>query len=83
MQHQPRNKLPFKPFVVGSYCYLKSIPRRFFRNPTEKKIHKLSSKLQFRYSGPYRIVQVISPVIYKADIHGVIKTVHAINMKHK
>jgi hypothetical protein len=82
-QQTPRKKIPFIPFTVGSYCYLKTVPRRFFKDPSEKKIHKLSSKLQFRYSGPYRIIQVISPVIYKADIHGEIKTVHAINMKHK
>jgi transposase InsO family protein len=79
----PRKKIPFVPFTVGSYCYLKTVPRRFFKDPSDKKNYKLSSKLQFRYSGPYRIVQVISPVIYKADIHGTIKTVHAINMKHK
>jgi transposase InsO family protein len=83
MQQLPRKRLPFKPFVVGSYCFLKTVPRRFFKNPSEKKIHKLSSKLQFRYSGPYRIVKVISPVLYVADIHGENKKVHAINMKHK
>ena len=38
-------------------------------------------KLRERWTGPFRIVKVISPILYHADVHGVVKRVHAVNMK--
>jgi hypothetical protein len=78
---QPAKKLEFKPYTAGDFFYYRTIPRRFFKDLKEKKKVKLSSKLQFRFSGPYIIQKVISPVLYEANIHNTVKRVHAINMK--
>ena len=42
---------------------------------------KLTYKLQERWTGPFQLVKVISPILYDADVHGVVKRVHAVNMK--
>jgi hypothetical protein len=34
-----------------------------------------------RYEGPYRIVRVVNPVLYEAEIDGKLVRVHAVNMK--
>ena len=44
---------------------------------------KLAGKLQYRWVGPYRIVKVISPVLYDANVHGKTVRTHAVNMKPK
>ena len=37
----------------------------------------------YRWSGPYRVTSVLSPVLYEAFVHGRMTRVHAINMKPK
>ena len=41
----------------------------------------LSSKLQARYAGPYRITRKLSDILYEAQVHGTKRVIHAINMK--
>jgi hypothetical protein len=73
--------LTFKPYKVGDYFFRKIIPRRHYRNKEEQVKYLLSSKLQYRYSGPYIITKVQSPVNYLASINGKTQPVHALNMK--
>jgi hypothetical protein len=42
---------------------------------------KISMKLLERYEGLYKIIRKISPVLYDADVEGVVTRVHAGNMK--
>jgi hypothetical protein len=81
MNRIPRTHLQFQPYSVGEYFYHRYVPKSFLKTKKEQKHFKLSIKLQNRWSGPFRIMRVISPVIYEADIHGTLKKVHAINMK--
>ena len=41
----------------------------------------MSSKLQYRYTGPHTITAVINPVTYKSSMDGFNRTVHANRMK--
>ena len=82
------NKVPvrrqkFVPFKVGDYFYHRQVPRRFYRDNKEEQFVKIGTKLQFRYTGPYRITARVegSEVVYVAMIHNVEKRVHVINMK--
>lgn len=77
----PRRRLPFKMYALNQLVYIKRIPKRFYKDPVEELNYHLSSKLQERFSGPFRITSILSPVLYKAMIHGNEKVVHAINMK--
>jgi len=59
---------------------LKRVPKPYLRGK-KRQVFKLTYKLQDRWTGPFRVVKVISDILYDADIHGVIKRVHAVNMK--
>lgn len=73
--------LQFRPYEVGQWVFLRKIPPRTYKAREDKERHKLSSKLQYRYVGPYYITQVISPVLYAVMVHGAERRCHAINMK--
>jgi hypothetical protein len=77
----PRERLAFKPYEAGDYFYLRVVPKRFYKSENEEQAYQISAKLQFRYTGPYMVSAVISPVLYESQIHGKVKRVHAINMK--
>lgn len=77
----PKKRLPFKEYKVDQLAYIKRIPKRFYKDPVDELNYHLSSKLQERFSGPYRITAQLSPVLYKAMIHGTERVIHAINMK--
>ena len=76
----PRARV-FTPFRVGEQFYLRTIPRRTFKDALDEKWHKLSAKLQYRYSGPHTVLAVINPVTYRARVDGSIKIIHANRMK--
>ena len=76
----PRSRV-FIPYHPGEQFYFKSVPRRAFKNLEDEKWHKVSAKMQFRFSGPHTVTQIINPVTYKARIDGVIRTVHVNRMK--
>ncbi len=77
----PVERLTFKPFQKGDFFYLRVVPKAVYRDKSEEEALKISAKLQFRYTGPYLVQKVISPILYQAMVHGEVKTVHALNMK--
>ena len=77
----PRRHIEFEPYAVGQYVFLKVIPKRVYSEGYKKKKHKLSSKLQYRYVGPFRITKKLNDVLYEADIHNSPTRIHAVNMK--
>jgi hypothetical protein len=81
MNRPPLERLEFKPYEVGDFFYLRVVPKSTYKSKDEEEALKLSAKLQFRYCGPYMVTEVVLPILYKANIHGVVTTVHAVNMK--
>jgi transposase InsO family protein len=81
MQKEPKHPLPYVEFEVGDYVFLRSVPKRFYRDLKEKKRYLITRKLQMRWIGPYRIVSKFNPVLYQVDINDKLKTIHAVNMK--
>ena len=77
----PRRHLEFHPYEVGSFVFVRVIPKRFFSEGYKKTKHKLSSKLQHRYVGPFKITRIFNEVLYEADIHNKLTRIHAVNMK--
>jgi hypothetical protein len=65
-----QNEIEYKPYAVGDLLYLATIPKRQLilqtlggtvgAKKTKDNIRKLSSKLQMRYVGPYRIIKVLT-----------------------
>ena len=70
----------FKPYAVDDLFYLKSIPKRYFTEKGRVK-QKITAKLQMRYTGPHRVLEVKNPVLYVALVDGRRKMVHALKMK--
>ena len=70
----------FRPFVVGDLFFMRSIPKRTFTDE-ERKVWKLTQKLQQRWTGPHLVVEVKNPIIYKCNINGKNRMVHASKMK--
>jgi hypothetical protein len=79
-QH-PRSHNVQLQYTVGDLCFLKRVPKRNYIDWKENIKYKISSKLQTRYTGPYKILRQLSPVLYVANVDGKEKTIHAINMK--
>ena len=79
----PIQRLPLVAFKVGDYFYHKQVPRRWYRDNKEEAFVKIGTKLQYRYTGPYRITALVpgNEVVYEALVHNVTKRVHVINMK--
>ena len=57
------------------------VPRRNFVSAEDEKKYKLSTKLQYRYTGPHTISIIINPVTYEVNIDGIKKVIHADRMK--
>ena len=77
----PVRHLEFHPYEVGSYVFVKVIPKRVFSEGYKKKKLKLSSKLQHRHVGFFRITRIFNDILYEADIHNKLTRIHAVNMK--
>jgi hypothetical protein len=71
----------FAPFRIGEQFYYKAMTRRSFKSLDDEKTYKMSSKLQYRYTGPHTVTEVYNPVTYKANIDGFSRIVHANRMK--
>ena len=71
----------FMEYAVGDQFYRMRNRVRVFKSVQDQEMHKINWKLQARYEGPYKIVEKVSAVVYVADIDGVRRRVHAINMK--
>ena len=70
----------FRPYERGEMCFIKSIPKRFLID-ADKQTWKLTRKLQHRYTGPHKIIEVKNPVVYKIMVNGKAKMCHASKMK--
>jgi hypothetical protein len=69
-------------YVPGEKFYLRTIPQRFVVAEDERQ-YKLMSKLQYRYTGPHTVLEEINPVVFRANVNGVVRTVHANKMKEQ
>jgi hypothetical protein len=78
---QTREPLKFKPYKVEDFVFIKRIPRKTYKNKNEEERYINSRKLQYRYTGPFMILEKRSDVSYVLDIHGKARPIHAINMK--
>jgi hypothetical protein len=81
--YHPRSATPrkYRPFAVGDEFFLKAIPHRRYRDEKSNEYHKLSLKLQHRYTGPHQVIQVINPIVFKCNINGKYRNIHALRMK--
>jgi hypothetical protein len=70
----------FRPYLIDDLFYLKSIPKRYYTEKGRIK-QKITAKLQMRYTGPHRVLEVKNPVLYVALVDGRRKMVHALKMK--
>jgi hypothetical protein len=78
---QPLRHLKFVCYKKGDYVMLSMKPKgQIWDWATEQKV-KIKAKLQPRYSGPYVVEECLSPVVYKIRMEGMIRKVHAVNMK--
>jgi len=74
--------LEYHPYEPEDVFYLRSIPKRFFTTEEGEK-QKITAKLQYRYTGPHRVISVKNPVTFVAIVNGKLKTVHASKMKRE
>ena len=89
LQHQERFDMrepdaraqAFTPYRPGEQFFFKTIPIRNFKSLEDQQEHKISTKFQYRYSGPHTVTRVINPVTYEARIDGILCYVHANRMK--
>ena len=77
---------PFTEFEVGSRFFLRRAPEVLTPADVmipkkQRKTHHISPSLQFRYTGPYEIIEKLNPLLNVAIINRERKTVHVFNMK--
>ena len=71
-----------KSYEVGQYVFMRQIPRRFYKDKIENVKYHINFKLQpIRWTGPYRIIEKVSPVLYVLDFHNVQRKIHIIHLK--
>ena len=63
-------------YLPGEKFYLRTIPQRFVVAEDERQ-YKLMTKLQYRYTGPHTVLEEVNPVVFRANVDGVVRTVHA------
>ena len=71
-----------KSYEEGQYVFMRQIPRRFYKDSKENVKYHINFKLQpIRWTGPYRILEKVSPVLYVLDFHNVKRKIHIIHLK--
>ena len=69
-------------YELGQYVFVRRLPRRFYKDQEENVKYHINLKLQpVRWTGPYRILQKISPVLYVLDFHNQPKKIHITHLK--
>ena len=69
-------------YEIGQYVFVRRLPRRFYKDQQENVKYHINMKLQpVRWTGPYRILQKISPVLYVLDFHNQPKKIHITHLK--
>ena len=63
----PAERLVFRPYEVGDFFFLRVVPKSTYKSKAEEEAIQVSSKLQFRYTGPYQVLKVLMPVLYQAE----------------
>ena len=57
-------------YKPGQYVFVRRILRRFYKDQQENIKYHINFKLQpIRWTGPYRILGKVSPVLYILDFH--------------
>ena len=77
----PKEPRQFKELKIGQKVFLRIIPKRLYKYHLTKTEYSLSSKLAFRYAGPYKVTEVLSPVVYRIQMESKQKTVSIMNLK--
>jgi hypothetical protein len=77
----PQTRIPFKEYSVGQLIFIRAIPNRSYIDWQTRNKYTISTKLQYRFVGPYTITEKHSPVLYTIQMDGKNRRVHAINMK--
>ena len=78
---RPIRHLKFHEYMIGDLVMVTITPKQKLKHWIEKEKRTVSAALQPRYSGPYPITKVISPVVYIVKINGIDRVIHAVNMK--
>jgi hypothetical protein len=78
---RPIRHLKFHEYMIGDLVMVTITPKQKLKHWIEKDKRTVSAALQPRYSGPYPITKVISPVVYIVKINGIDRVIHAVNMK--
>jgi hypothetical protein len=78
---RPIKHMKFHEYMVGDLVMVSAVPKQKLQNWVENEKRAVSAALQPRYSGPYPVAKIISPVVYIVKINGIDKIVHAVNMK--
>jgi hypothetical protein len=60
-QHYLRHTRPVHQFQPGDLFFKRSIPQRHILDPDDFTAHRLSLKLQDRYTGPHVVIRQLSP----------------------
>ena len=81
MNKRPVTPLQFHPYKVGDTVMVRQIPQRFAKTKRDSEKVKIKQAFQMRYTGPYYIIEVLSPVLYACDVHNSRKVVHVNKMK--
>ena len=76
-----REPLEFVEYTPGQKFMRVKRPKTVFKSADEQEAWKISAKLLERYEGPYTIIRKLNPVLYDAEVDGVVTRVHASNMK--
>ena len=71
-----------KQYEIGQYVFVRRLPRRFYKDQKENVKYHINLKLQpVRWTGPYRLLHKISPVLYTLDFHNTAKKIHITHLK--
>jgi hypothetical protein len=77
----PKYRRKFVEYKPGQLFMRLKKPIYEFKSADDEISYHINAKLQARYDGPHKVVRVISPILYDAEINGVEKRISAINMK--
>jgi hypothetical protein len=71
-----------KTYSPGDFVYRRRVPRRFYKDIKENVRYHINAKLQAcRWTGPYRVILQLTPVLYIVDVHNSEKTLHIRHLK--
>jgi hypothetical protein len=72
---------PIHQFLPGDLIFKRFIPQRHILDVDDLTAHRISLKLQDRYTGPHVVIRQLSPVTYRCSVNGRIQVVHLNQMK--